>query len=376
MRIMGELIEWPPSPSPDFGDLWVAVDPIPADVPADLSVNPSDGIVWAESGAGGDWLNIGPFQGPSGPSGPIGATGATGVRGIQGVRGATGPQGDPATNYVLSVNAQTGAVLLDSADIAIDQNITVMAVSQGAYADGNVISAGTTLTTILKNMLQVRVPATYTQPALTISTSSALAYEYGSNISVTTSLNWTKNDAGNAAAFRYKKDGTVVQTISDTTPTSFSQSFTLNAAATITGEADYEIGPQKYDNMGDASGSPIVAGTKTTANSVVFTPRHKRYWGLSANATLTDAEIRALNSELATTRVQTRNDFNPVNQYIYIAYPASFGLATIKFNGYIATSSWPLTTRDFTNAQGYAESYHIYRTQYTQNSPDIDIEVL
>lgn len=378
-RVLGQLVEWPPSVAPTYGDLWLVVDPVPESVPVELELYPDDAVAWVESGGGGEWLNVGTLRGPQGVAGPAGVAGPqgpTGPRGLQGFRGSTGPQGDPATNYVLSVNAQTGAVTLDSADIATDQSITVMAVSQGAYSNGAVIAAGTSLTTIIKNMLQVRVPAAYTQPALTISTSSALVYEYGSSISVTTSLNWTKNDAGDATAFRYKKDGTVLQTITGSSPSSFSQSFTLNAATTFTGEADYGVGPQKYDNMGDPSGNPIPAGTKTTSNSVVFTPRHKRYWGLSANVSLTDAEIIALNSELATTRAQTRNDFNPVNQYIYIAYPASFGLATIKFNGYIATSSWPLTTRNFTNAQGYTESYYIYRTQFTQNSPDIDIEVL
>ena len=259
---------------------------------------------------------------------------------------------------------------------ATTTQFAVKAVSQGSYADGMLIPAGTSLEAIIRNMLQTRVPAVYTQPNLTINTSSALAYEYGASVSVSVSLTWTANDAGAATTFRYKKDGTVVQSVSGATPTAFSTSFVLNSATTFTGEADYSQGPQKYDNMGDPSGSPIAAGTKTTTNSVVFVPRHKRYWGLSTSASITDAELRTLNSELATSRVQTRNDFTPVNQYIYLAYPASFGLATIKFNGYIATNSWPLTTRNFVNASGYTESYYIYRTQFTQNSPDIDVEVL
>lgn len=259
---------------------------------------------------------------------------------------------------------------------ATTAQFTVKAVSQGAYTDGNVIPAGTSLEAIIRNMLQARIPAVYVQPALSISTPAALTHEYGASIAISVNLAWTQNDAGPATMFRYRKNGAVMQTNSGSSPATFSHSFVLNAPTTFTGEAEYNQGPQKYDNMGDASGTPIPMGTTASANSVVFVPRHKRYWGLSTAANITDAELITLNSELATTRVQTRNDFVPANQYIYIAYPASFGLATIKFNGYIATSAWPLTARNVVNASGYSEPYYIYRTQYTHNSPDIDIEVL
>ena len=263
-----------------------------------------------------------------------------------------------------------------AASSATTEEFSVKAVAQGAYADGNIIPAGTSLEAVIKNMLQTRVPAVYTQPALTISSANSLVYEYGATISITVTLSWAKNDAGLATGFSYKRAGAVVSTISGPAPSSFSQSLVLDSPISFTGEVNYSAGEQEFDNMGDPSGTPIPAGTKATANSVTFTPRHKRYWGLSANAVITDAEILQLESELATSRAQVRNDFTPTNEYIYIAYPVSFGLATIKFNGYIATSSWQRITRSFVNANGYSELYYIYRTEYTQNSPDIDIEVL
>ena len=263
-----------------------------------------------------------------------------------------------------------------AASSATTEEFSVKAVAQGAYADGNIIPAGTSLEAVIKNMLQTRVPAVYTQPALTISSANSLVYEYGATISITVTLSWAKNDAGLATGFSYKRAGAVVSTISGPAPSSFSQSLVLDSPISFTGEVNYSAGEQEFDNMGDPSGTPIPAGTKATSNSVTFTPRHKRYWGLSANAVITDAEILQLESELATSRAQVRNDFTPTNEYIYIAYPVSFGLATIKFNGYIATSSWQRITRSFVNANGYSELYYIYRTEYTQNSPDIDIEVL
>jgi len=386
IRIVGQINQWPPA-NPDIGDTWIAVDPVPPEVPAELQVYPGDAVTFTDVG---EWINVGPIRGPQGPSGPagvsglMGASGPTGSRGLQGQFGATGltgpigptgPAGNNATNYVLSVNQQTGAVVLGANSILLSNAFTVKAVSQGAYSDGVVVAAGTPIETVVKNMLQAVVPAQYTAPTLSIGTNAELTYEYGASVTSTLVPVWAANDAGSATNFRIKKDGVTTQTTTGASPTNYTASFTLSSPVTFLVEADYAQGPQKYDNMGNASGTPISAGT-ATSSTLTFTPRNKRYWGVSTSANITDTEIRALSNELATTRVQARNDLTPVGQYIYFAYPASFGLATIKFNGYITTSSFQLTTRSFTNAFGHQESYYIYRTQFVQTSPDIDIEVL
>lgn len=281
----------------------------------------------------------------------------------------------PTDGQVLSYDAALGGWVNAAPGGVITTEFTVKAVNQGVYSDGVTVPAGTALEDVIKNMLQVVVPAVYTQPTLSLSASNSLIYEYGASVTSTLTPTWAPNDAGAATVFRIKKDGATVQTTNSSSPASYAASFTLNAATSFIAEADYDQGAQKTDNMGNVSGSPISAGTKTST-ALTFTPRNKRYWGLSASTTITDAEILALSSELATSRVQTRNDFNPTGQYIYFAYPASFGLATIKFNGYIATSAFQMTPRPFVNAYQHEEAYYIYRTQFVQTSPDIDIEVL
>lgn len=263
------------------------------------------------------------------------------------------------------------------------QEFTVRGVDQGVYSDNTVIPAGTSLETIIRNMLQKVVPPVYVQPTLAISTStSPLVYEYGYGIKPVLDLIWTKNDAGNATTFRYKQDGVTINTISGSSPSAIVlDEFELTTATTFTADADYGTGAQKNDNFGNPSGTPISAGTVNAGNSITFTPLYSRYWGVSSSANITDAEILTLNSDmpLAQTRVQTRNDFTPNAQYIYIVFSASFdptNATIIKFNGFVATGSWVRTVRDFTNASGYTSSYHIWRTNFTQNSPDIDIEVL
>lgn len=88
--------------------------------------------------------------------------------------------------------------------------------------------------------------------------------------------------------------------------------------------------------------------------------RHRRYWGVSASASLNDAAILALSQEFSTNRTQTRT-LSPAGQYLYFAYPASFGAATFTVNGLLNTA-WTLETRDVVNASGHTESFRIYRS--------------
>jgi hypothetical protein len=86
----------------------------------------------------------------------------------------------------------------------------------------------------------------------------------------------------------------------------------------------------------------------------------KRYWGTNSAASLSDAQIRALSSEFSSSRTQTRT-ISPSAEYIYFAYPASFGAASFTVNG-LPNTDWTLVTRAFVNASGYSESYRIYRS--------------
>ncbi len=87
---------------------------------------------------------------------------------------------------------------------------------------------------------------------------------------------------------------------------------------------------------------------------------HKRYWGVSANTSLNDGQVLALNSEFSTSRSQSRS-FSPSAQYIYFAYPTSFGAATFTVNGLLNTA-WTLVQRSFINASGHSEPFNIYRS--------------
>ena len=312
------------------------------------------------------------------------------------------------SGVVTSVNGQTGAVTVHLADLddvniqfpadgevlrydgelnkwvnttidtnngAITTTFTVKAVTQGAYSDGDEITAGTPLETVIKNMLQAVVPAVYVSPTLAISaTPATYTYEYGATVTVYFALTWAKNDAGNASSFRIFKDGNLAHTVNDTDPgAAYSNTFNLTTVVTFNAAVDYATGEQKTDNMGNPSGLPIASGT-LTSNTLTFTPRHKRYWGVSAATALSNSDILALTgAELNTTRAQSRV-FNTNAQYIYFAWPSSFGDASFTVNG-LPNSAWTKTTLSFTNSSGYVEPYTVYRSQYLSTGNGISIQV-
>lgn len=104
-------------------------------------------------------------------------------------------------------------------------------------------------------------------------------------------------------------------------------------------------------------------GTTNASASTSVTFYSKRHWGVSANETLTDSQIRALSGNEFVTSRTTSKVITAANEYLYIAYPASLGEATININGLLNTA-FVLVTRGYTNYYGYESQYHIYRSQY------------
>lgn len=95
----------------------------------------------------------------------------------------------------------------------------------------------------------------------------------------------------------------------------------------------------------------------TATSSVLF--EHQRYWGVGASSGPSDANLIASSSEFATSRVKGAFSISPAAQYVWFAYPASFGAASFTVNGLLNTA-WTLTTRNLVNASGNTTSYNVY----------------
>lgn len=112
--------------------------------------------------------------------------------------------------------------------------------------------------------------------------------------------------------------------------------------------------------------------TPTSNTSVTFLPR--AWWGTNANTSLSSAQILTLsNNTLTSTRARSFT-INGGGQYIYYAYPASYGTATFTVNGLLSTA-WTLAVVSHTNASGYTQNYNVYRTNTIQNGTGISIVV-
>jgi hypothetical protein len=96
VNIVGPLLTYPPTATPNSGDMWITADPIPVGVP-DSAEGPAvvgDGIVFN----GTDYVNVGRIQGPPGPQGERGYDGAQGNDGADGNDGEGGQDGADGTD--------------------------------------------------------------------------------------------------------------------------------------------------------------------------------------------------------------------------------------------------------------------------------------
>lgn len=108
--------------------------------------------------------------------------------------------------------------------------------------------------------------------------------------------------------------------------------------------------------------------------SVLF--RQKRYWGVSAEESLTNEQVLALSQEFSTTRKQSRTFDCSGGKYFYFVIPTQY-CNGIQFKvGGLSFSAMESSTIQLTNASGYASSYNVYRCSNIQTGSAINVEVL
>ncbi len=120
-------------------------------------------------------------------------------------------------------------------------------------------------------------------------------------------------------------------------------------------------------------------GGPPAVSSVTVAFQRRRFWGVSAIATpASGAFIDTLaNSELANDAHQSRN-FDGQGQYLYFAWPASFGPPTFLWGPAGSgdkSTGWVKTTVSYTNSFGHTEDYDIYRSSFIQWGADIPVTV-
>lgn len=213
--------------------------------------------------------------------------------------------------------------------------------SIGGLTDGTEIPTGTTLDQFIAMLTQKKIPATYTQPAVTIRNSAgqaAGAYEVGTNISTTLQALFTQNDAGALTSLAIYKQGTSDALISGaSSPVSTEeQTFQLtDGSVTFYATAQYAEGAIKDDNLGQPSpDGHIQAGSKNSAN-FVFTGQRNMFYGTGVGAApeANSESVRGLSgTKLNPTQGYSFNiNVAQGQQFVRIAYPKTLRKITKCF---------------------------------------------
>jgi hypothetical protein len=198
----------------------------------------------------------------------------------------------------------------------------------GAPSDAEEIAyASSTVAAALDSLLYV---------APSVSLSGGSSNEIGATISSVV-LNWSVNKTITSQSLNQSIGPIIPATVR--TYTHSGQSITSNRTYTIT----------------------VNDGTHDATDSTTVAFYYSRYWGVSSNATLTDTQIKALSSELASSRSQSRS-MTASAQYLYFCWPDDWGTPTWTVNG-LPNTDFNLVRNDtFVNAAGYSYTIRLYRS--------------
>ena len=280
------------------------------------------------------------------PAGPQGGQGAAGTAATVTV-GTTTTGSTPAVsnsgtssaavlNFTLPSGGSGGASALPS-------NFTVnlkSGVTLGSYTNGSTIPAGTSLLTVVENLLTTVIPATYQSSDCYVTASGSTTVEYGSAITSTISLVFDQYDAGSATAYVLKLDGSQIAT---TSTYSYSVS-SLTSSHTFSGSVTYAQGPQKKDNLGNNSGTPISAGTVNSYTGPTFTPVRAMFYAANTatSAPTTSASVRSLASPDISGSTSFSINASAGSTGLTIALPNGRTLTQVSFTQNGVTSPVPV----------------------------------
>jgi hypothetical protein len=264
---------------------------------------------------------------------------------VQSVAGRTG-------NITLGINDISNLNTQLTATNVTTSTFQVKAVSQGVYNDGTTIPAGTSLETIIRNMLITRVFPTYNAPLLSVtygSPSISTTYEVGFTIPTFTIVpTYTPRDGGSLVGYAYLRNGSTLGNGSTFTVNSFQ----INSTTTLQVSARYNAGPIYDDNLGDPyPDTSIKAGSIT--NTITINTLYPYFYGKSSTqptAASIAAEIQAgtATKVLADANGTVSIGYNANGEFIWFAH---LGTQTTKTKWYFTElNSGNIGNGNFINA--------------------------
>ena len=231
--------------------------------------------------------------------------------------------------------AVTGATATDAFQIQWDRTLKkincdeadtgVLSAYDVTFDQGGFSNAGDALASLF-----------YVKPAVTLTGGGT--HEIGRTVTSVT-LHWTVTGSKPPVSQSLNQGIGNITPLTLRTYTHSGQSITANRTYTITVADDANI---------------VSANT-----TVAFSP--KRYWGVSNQATLTDADILALASEFSSNRTQNRVLDCSGGAYLWFVWESSYGAGSFTVNG-LPNTAWTVTTRDMVNASGATRNVRMSRS--------------
>ena len=259
--------------------------------------------------------------------------------------------------------------------------IDVKGVTMGSYKDGDSIPADANIWTVIRNLLQTAIPATYTKPTLTVSLSNS-SVEAGTSVNPTITPTFTKNDGGDLTKYTLTRtDNNGTTTVVDaTSATAYTQDSIVVTDSNLkyVATANYAEGLIKNNNLGEPSpDGHITAGSTSVTRT--YTAYRKAFWGsevapVAEGATkpvaiTTSDDIRSLSSNSNGATKTGTDAFSVVcntgDNRVTIAYPATIkditGIKSTGLGGMSVLGVFNKTTVDVEGADGFsAISYKVY----------------
>jgi len=115
-------------------------------------------------------------------------------------------------------------------------------------------------------------------------------------------------------------------------------------------------------------------GTNTINPNATLNYYHRRFWGVSLNSFLTEAEIESGSTELSNSKSKSITFDCTGGRRFWYAYPIIYGTSYVTVNGF-PFSGWiggvTPQTISITNSYGYEEEYYYYMVNNIQNGSAI-----
>ena len=198
----------------------------------------------------------------------------------------------------------------------------------------------------------VDTPPTYTKPTLAISFNTT-TIEHNKSTSIRITPNFNQNDAGSVSSYILYRSGTEI--FNSANSAAYTDTITIQHGESVSYNAtvSYNDGPIKNTLLGiPYPNTSIKAGSVSASGSV--RAYALSYYGVINKASITENDISALSSRLATSKSFTYT-INLSEQRIVYMYPQSFGVLTsIKdANNFDYINSYTKTTLSYDSVDYY-----------------------